>query len=401
MTSPHGHRLSYPFAVPVRLDLDPQYEECRRSEALTPVQPPYGDPSWLATRHEDIRTVLADPRFSRAEASRRDEPRVSPSPMGSGPLGMDPPEHTRHRQFLAAMLAFTPQRLEELRHDMFTHAHSLTDVMAAQGPPCDLVGDFVKPFASHVVYDLLGIPVGDRSDFLHWSEAFTNITLAVEDIQSRSVDLFEYIVKIITAWRGSGGGSDIAQLSEKATRRLPDLTDQELIEHLGQIIIAGPDITSAQLSNGLYALLSNPDQFDALRENPDLIPNAAEEILRYAPFPSHATFARYATEDIKIGATLVRQGEPVLAALASGNRDRSVFADPDVFDIERTDNAHLSFGFGPHQCIGAPLVRLQVQTALALLTDRFPRLRLAVPKADLPWRADPHIRRVERLPVTW
>ncbi|MER7468549.1 cytochrome P450 [Streptomyces sp. NPDC097981] len=401
MTDSCGRRIPYPFAVPFRLDLDPQYEECRTSQTLTPVQPTHGDPAWLATRHEDIRALLAEPRFSRAEAAGRDEARLTPSPVGTGTLGMDPPEHTRHRHFIAAALSFTPQRLEELRHGVRAHATALAEKMSARGTPADLVSDFVKPFASHVVYDLLGIPARDRPDFLFWSEAFTNTTLVPEDIQTRTAGMFEYIVRVIAAWRSQDRVCDVARLPERAMQRLPELTDQELIEHVGQLLIAGPDITSAQLSNGLYALLSRPGQVHVLRENPDLIPLAAEEILRYAPFPSHATFARYATEDVEVGGTLVRKGEAVLAALAAANRDRSVFPAPETFDIGRRDNPHLTFGFGPHHCIGAPLVRLQLCTALSVLTQRFPQLRLAVPEDDLPWRAEPLIRRVERLPVTW
>ena len=175
---------AYPFNPPDRLNMDPHYAELREHEPLTRIRMPYGEDAWLATRYADVRIVLGDPRFSRAAAAARDEPRSTRQRMDTGILGMDPPEHTRIRTLVTK--AFTARRVEQLRPRTQQIADELIDGLIATGPPADLVEHFATPLPIRVICELLGVPVADEHKFHLWSEAIVSTTSLSAGDRSRS-----------------------------------------------------------------------------------------------------------------------------------------------------------------------------------------------------------------------
>lgn len=176
------------------------------------------------------------------------------------------------------------------------------------------------------------------------------------------------------------------------------LSELELVDLCVGILVAGHETTATQIPNFVLALLDHPGQLALLREQPQLIGNAVEELLRFVPLGSGAGQPRYATEDVEVGGTLVRAGTPVLIAMGAANRDALRFGAPGTLDLSRAANQHLGFGHGVHHCLGAPLARLELQEALGALVTRFPGLRLA---GDVEWKSEMLVRGPRVMPVGW
>lgn len=390
---------TYPFGAPDRLNLDPLYAQLR-TEPLTRVRMPFGEQAWLATRYEDVRTVLGDPRFSRAASVGRDEPRTHPRQNDTGILAMDPPEHTRLRKLVAK--AFTARRIELLRPRVTEIADELLGNMAAAGSPADLVEHFATPLPVMVICELLGVPFADRDRFHTWSEAIVSTTsLSVEQIHEYIGNLHAYMGGLVAQRRLQDTDDLIGAMVRARDENEDRLTEQELIQLAAGLLAAGHETTVTQIPNFVYVLLTNPDKLAELQADPALVPAAVEELMRYVPLGAAAAFARYATQDVELGGVLVRAGEPVLGSIASANRDESVFGDPDQLDFSRESNPHIGFGHGPHHCVGAQLARMELQVALGRLIELFPDLRLAVSEQDLQWKRGMLVRGLSALPVRW
>jgi cytochrome P450 len=395
-----GTARQYPFGDPDRLDLHPLYAELRRQEPVVRVRLPFGEEAWLATRYADVKVVLGDPRFSRAASAERDEPRTTPRKIGTGMLAMDPPDHSRLRRLVAK--AFTARRVDMLRPDATAIANDLIDDMLAAGPPADLVEQFATPLPVRVICQLLGVPHTDQHLFRTWSEAIVSTTsLRPEQIQEYMANLHGYMAGLIAQRRVEPTDDLLGAMVEARDTDNDRLTEQELIELAAGLLAAGHETTVTQISNFMYVLLTHPAQLAQLRDRPDLIPDAVEELLRYVPLGVAAAFARYATEDLDLGGVHIRAGDPVIAALSSANRDAEVFDDPDELDFGRGANPHVGFGHGVHHCLGAQLARMELQVALAALLARLPGIRLAVDENELPWKSGLLVRGLRALPVAW
>ncbi|MEU4772562.1 cytochrome P450 [Micromonospora sp. NPDC023644] len=389
----------YPFSDPDRLNLDPRYARLRRDEPLTRIRMPYGEPAWLATRHADVRTVLGDPRFSRAASVGRDEPRNTPRQQEGGILSMDPPEHTRLRRLVAK--AFTARRVEQLRPRTREVAHELVDGMLAAGPPADLVAHLATPLPIRVICDLLGVPVTDQDRFHTWSEAIVSTTsLSPEQAQEYIDNLLAYMGELI-ARRREQPTDDLIGAMVRARDADDRLAEDEVVRLAAGLLAAGHETTVTQIPNFVYALLTHPDEWARLRARPHLVPAAVEELMRFVPLGASSAFARYATEDIEFGGVLVRAGEPVVVSIPSANRDETVFAEADRLDLTRQVNPHLGFGHGVHHCVGAQLARMELQVVLETLIARTPDLRLAVPESELTWKSGLLVRGLVAMPVSW
>ncbi|MCM0675547.1 cytochrome P450 [Micromonospora phytophila] len=389
----------YPFSDPVRLDLDPRYARLRREQPLTRVRMPFGEPAWLATRHADVRTVLGDPRFSRAASVGRDEPRNTPRRMQAGILEMDPPEHTRLRRLVAK--AFTARRVEQLRPRTRQVADELVDGMLAAGPPADLVEHLATPLPIRVICDLLGVPVTDQDRFHTWSEAIVSTTsLTGEQAQQYVDNLLAYMGELI-ARRHEEPTDDLLGAMVRARDADDRLDAEEVVRLAAGLLAAGHETTVSQIPNFVYVLLTRPEEWARLRADPQLVPNAVEELMRFVPLGASSAFARYALEDVELGGVLVRAGEPVVVSIPSANRDETVFVEPDRLDLTRQSNPHLGFGHGVHHCVGAQLARMELQVVLETLIDRTPGLRLAVPESALTWKSGLLVRGPVALPVAW
>jgi cytochrome P450 len=395
-----GTARSYPFSQPDRLHLDPLYAQLRRTEPLVRIRMPFGEEAWLATRYADVKTVLGDPRFSRAASVGRDEPRITPRQIGGGILSMDPPDHSRLRRLVAK--AFTARRVELLRPGATAIATELIDAMVAEGPPVDLVARFATPLPVRVICELLGVPAADQDRFHTWSEAIVSTTsLTPQQIAGYLDNLHDYMAGLIAQRRVTPTDDLIGALVQARDGDNDRLSEQEMVQLAAGLLAAGHETTVTQIPNFVYILLSNPDQLALLRSTPALVPGAVEELMRYVPLGVAAAFARYATEDIDLGGVLVRGGDPVIASLSSANRDGEVFEDPDRFDVTREVNPHIGFGHGVHHCLGAQLARMELQVALDTLLKRLPALRLAVAEKDLDWKTGLLVRGLRSMPVTW
>ncbi|WP_017615968.1 cytochrome P450 [Nocardiopsis salina] len=390
---------NYPFSTE-KLDIDPLYARLRREEPLTRVQLPYGEPAWLATRYEDVKTVLGDRRFSLAAAVDQDEPRSRPHAAGAGTIkSLDPPEHTRLRRLVAK--AFTVRRVETLRPRAQQIADDLVDAMLTKGPPADLVEDFALPLPITVICELLGVPVQDRTKFRVWSDALLSTgKFTVEEVVDHRARLRGYMGELLAARRDSPEDDLLTALV--AARDSEDrLSEEELLSLSEAILVAGHETTATQIPNSVYLLLTHPEQLALLRAEPELIPRAVEELLRFTPLGVGSIQARYALEDLELSGVTVRAGEPVVVALHSANRDESVYTRSGDLDLRRHQASHLGFGHGPHHCLGAALARMELQVALETLLSRLPGLRLTDDESAIVWKSGLSTRGPAHMPLTW
>ncbi len=396
MTTAETTPLTYPFNSSDGLALSEAYEQARNRTGLLRVCLPYGEPAWLVTRYADARMVLGDRRFSRAEALHHDEPRQSEGRRDSGILTMDPPDHTRLRTLVAK--AFTVHQVEKLRPWVRQLTHDLLDDLEAAGPPADLVDRYALPIPVGVICAMLGVPEEDRPKFRTWSDAaLSTSSLTAEESARNTDELRAYMAGLIEVHRGSPRDDIMTSLiqARDAGDRLSEL---ELVDLCVAILVAGHETTATQIPNFVLTLLEHPEELRRLRENTDLLNGAVEELLRFVPLGMGASQARYATEDVEVGGTLVRAGEPVLVAVGSANRDALRFDEPGTLNVARPATQHLGFGHGVHHCLGAPLARLELQEALGALITRFPGLRAA---GDVEWKGQMLVRGPRVMPIAW
>ncbi|MFI9257502.1 cytochrome P450 [Streptomyces sioyaensis] len=396
MTTIDTAPLSYPFNLAESLALAEEYEQARNRPGLLKVQMAYGEPAWLVTRYAEARFVLGDQRFSRALGAVHDEPRQSEGRRDSGILGMDPPDHTRLRTLVTK--AFTVRQVEKLRPQVRQLTQELLDELEAAGPPADLVDRYALPIPVAVICRMLGVPAEDRPRFRVWSDAaLSTSSLTAAEFDANLEELRAYMGQLIEEHRQAPQDDLMTALID--ARDVGDrLSELELVDLCVGILVAGHETTATQIPNFVLALLDHPGQLALLREQPQLIGNAVEELLRFVPLGSGAGQPRYATEDVEVGGTLVRAGTPVLIAMGAANRDALRFEAPGTLDISRPANQHLGFGHGVHHCLGAPLARLELQEALGALLTRFPGLQLA---GDVEWKSQMLVRGPRVMPVGW
>ncbi len=391
---------TYPFSR-IRLEPDPQYAELRRSEPVCRVQLPYGPPAWLVTDYLLTKAVLSDARFSRAAAVGRDNPRATAADItqvAESVVSMDPPEHTRVRKLVGK--AFTPRRVEELRPRAAEIASGLLTDMIDAGPPGDLVSSFSFALPVIVICELLGIPEGDRHMFRGWADAIVSITntTPVQE-QDAYLHLVGYMADLF-AERRARPGDDLLTGLVQARDNDDRLSESELLILAVALLVAGHESTSHQITNMTYTLLTHPAQLRQLRQQPELLPTAVEEMLRFNVFGS-AINPLIATTDVELGDVVVQAGEPVLCSRGSANRDENIFSRPDELDFSRSPNPHVAFGYGPHHCIGANLARMELQVALGTILSGLPGIQIAVPESSLTWHDSTIMRGLVAFPITW
>ena len=390
----------YPFSRN-RLDPDPQYAELRRTDPVCRVQLPYGPPAWLVTGYHLTKSVFGDARFSRAATIGRDNPRecaVEFGQVAESVMSMDPPAHTRIRHL--AGRAFTAHRVERLRPRAQQIASGLIEDMVASGPPADLVESFSFAFPAIIICELLGIAAADRHAFRGWTDAIVSTaTSTPEQAQDTYLHLAGHLASLF-AQRRAQPGDDLLTWLVQARDNDDRLTETELLFLGMALLVGGYETTAHQITNMVYTLLSHDKQLRQLKARPELLPDAVEEMLRFIVFGS-AVNPRIATADVKLGAVVVRAGEPVLCSRSSANRDERVFPSAGKLDFTRDPNPHVAFGYGPHYCLGAQLARMELQVALGTILSRLPGLHIAVPENKLTWQAGIMMRGLAAFPVAW
>lgn len=370
--------------------------------------PVHWDPflhAWVVTRYADVVTVLY--RF----AADRTPPPEQLAAMGLEALTplarvlvkqmlfLDGAAHGRLRGL--ASYAFTPRRVAVLREHIEDITRRLLDAAAERGR-MDVVADLGAPLPAIVTAEMLGVPSEDHAQLKAWSTDFAEVIGNFQHNPEhaarmlRSTDaMSEYFrERIREQHRHPREGLINALLTAEIDG--DRLSEEEVVANCIITMVGGQETTTNLIGNGVLALLRNADQLARLRADFALVPSAIEELLRYEPPTQHT--ARMAPEDVEMGGRLIRKRQAVIAVMGAANRDPERFPDPDRLDIGRVDNRHLAFGWGAHFCFGAPLARIEAQTAFASLLRRFPRIELEA--GPLVWRQNLALRGLERLPVS-
>ncbi|MET9361024.1 cytochrome P450 [Streptomyces sp. NPDC006632] len=375
----------------------PAYAALRRACPVQPMANGSGTRSgYVVTGYAQAREALADPRLSKdtavffagKESRRRLHPAVAHTMLAS-----DPPRHTRLRKLVTK--AFTTGAVARMRPFIARVTDELLDRWPA-GEQVDLVGALAAPLPVIVICELLGVPEAERPAVRRWSgELFA--AGEPDRVDTASHAIAAYMTGLIAAKRARPGSSLLDDLV--AARDGDDrLSEEELVSLAVLLLIAGHETTTNFLGNAVLALLRNPGAAARLREDPDRVPAALDELLRFDSPVSTATF-RFATQALTLGGTAIPAGAAVTIALGAANRDPERFASPDLLDWDRDAAAHLGFGHGIHRCVGAPLAKAEAEIVLRALIARFPRLRLAVPADRLQWRRTRLVRGLAALPV--
>ncbi|MFF0479302.1 cytochrome P450 [Streptomyces sp. NPDC004284] len=387
----------------------PAYAWLREHAPVHRTTLPSGVEAWLVTRYADARQALADQRLSKNPAHHEESPHAKGKTGIPGErkaelmthlLNIDPPDHTRLRRLVSK--AFTPRRVAEFAPRVQELTDRLIDSFVERGS-ADLIHEFAFPLPIYAICDLLGVPAEDQDDFRDWAGMMIRHGGGPRGGVARSVKKMRgYLAELIHRKREEPGDDLISGLI-KASDHGEHLTENEAAAMAFILLFAGFETTVNLVGNGLYALLRHPEQRARLQASlaageTGLLETGIEELLRYDGPVEMATW-RYATRALTIGGQEIPAGDPVLVVLAAADRDPERFDGPDVLDLARRDNQHLGYGHGIHYCLGAPLARLEGQTALATLLTRLPDLRLAADPAELRWRGGLIMRGLRTLPV--
>jgi len=363
--------------------------------AVHKVRTATGDQAWLVTGYEEVRQLLADPRLGRSHPDPGSAARTGESVLFGGPLGdyeTEDADHARMRSLLQPH--FAPGRMRALRPRVEELTAGLLDELGRRDRPADLVEALAAPLPILVICELLGVPYQDRSRFRGWTRAAADVRDRARSEQGLAA-LFGYGRQLVARKRGQPGDDVISRL-----RAARGADDDEIAMLSMFLLFAGHETTVVAIGMGALMLLTHGRQWQALRDDPGLIPAAVEEMLR-APGTSGGGIPRYARADLQISGVPVRAGDLVLLDNGAANHDATAFPDPDRFDITRPAASHLTFGHGPRYCIGAPLARIELQAVFSQLIPRFPGMHLAVPAEQLTLDTGSLTRGLARLPVTW
>lgn len=388
-----------PFAAPA------EYGQLREQAPISKVRMGGGSEAWWVSAHREGRTILADRRFSsdrrkenfpfpNGDAATRERFRNQPPSL----IGMDGDEHSVARRALIS--EFTVKRLATLRPRIQQIVdHFIDQMLATEQRPVDLVQALSLPVPSMVICEMLGVPYADHDFFQDHTAALVRRSETPEVKQHAIEELRAYLGELIER-KITEPGDDL--FSRQVAKRQADGTFDHgaMVSLAFLLLLAGHETTANMISLGVVGLLDHPDQLAMLTAEPDRTPLAIEELLRYFTIVETAT-SRVATEDVLIGGVTIKAGDGIVVSGLGADWDPAVFANPDRLDIQRGARHHIAFGFGPHQCLGQNLARLELQIVFDTLFRRIPTLRLAVPVDDVPFKTDAGIYGVWELPVTW
>lgn len=375
------------------------YADLRARGPVHRVRIPDGTPAWLVVGYEEGRAALADQRLTKVWTRASPGLGLTQVAAGTSMLNTDAPVHTRLRKLVTR--EFTPRRMQQLIPRVRRMTDELLDTMLAlPGRRTDLVESLAFPLPMSVICELLGVPFLDRRAFRAWSNtAVSSLDGAAR--RAATADMSGYLTGLLDDKRAQPGEDLMSALIHTADEDGDRLSAEELMGMAWLLLVAGHETTVSLVSNGVLALLTHPEQLEALRAEPALIDNAVEEMLRYAG-PIETPTYRFTTGPLDVGGTVIPGGgELVLIATADANRDPDRFPDGDRFDITRDARGHVAFGHGIHYCLGAPLARIEAAVAVGSLLERCPGLALDADPDTLTWRTGMLIRGPEGLPVRW
>lgn len=351
-------------------------------------EPPESGPGfWAVTRYREVQQVSRDPAtFSawRQGVFLPDPDDVSLAQIRLLMLNMDPPQHTKLR--LLVNKGFTPRMVGRLEPHVREMTNRIIDGFIADGR-CEFVGRCAAELPLLVIAELLGVPAGDRAQLFEWSNKLIgaddpDYRASPADAELVTIEMFTYLHQLAEARQGTAARDDIVGTLLTAEIAGEKLTEADIDMFFMLLVVAGNETTRNMITHGLLALIEHPDQMARLRAHPGLLDSAIEEILRWSP--PVMQFRRTTTRDLELGGKRIAEGQKLIMYYGSANRDASVFPDPDVFDIGRTPNDHVSFGGGgPHFCLGANLARLELRVMFSELLRRLDHIELAGPARRL------------------
>jgi cytochrome P450 len=360
--------------------------------------------AWVVTRYADVSHVLhrfkaaRTPDPDRLEALGMSTLTPIAAVMVRQMLFLDPPEHGRVRRLASA--AFTPRRVAHLREHIRQITEELVDDLAGRGR-FDVMTGLANPLPAIVTAEMLGVPTADHVLLKSWSQDFAEMLGNFQHNPGRAKKTLQSVEEMVAYFRAAVA-RDATHPTEGLINALATaevdgdrLSEEEIVANVIVTMVGGQETTTNLIGNGLLTLLRQPDQLERLRSEPDLMPSAVEELLRYES-PSQHT-ARLAPTGAVLGGREIPEGAAVIAVMGAANRDPERFGEPDRLELHRRDNRHLAFGWAAHFCFGAPLARMEGQIAFETLLARFSELSLA--EDAVRWRPNLGLRGLTELHV--
>ncbi|WP_394617179.1 cytochrome P450 [Lentzea sp. JNUCC 0626] len=391
-----------PFARQKPFDPPAEITKIREQARLSRLRFADGHLGWLATGYRQVREILGSPKFTTEPQNQHVfDYQLQARDSGDGHeiepgifVFQDPPEHTRLRKLLQGQ--FTVRRMSQLSEwiskivdDQLAHMRSL-------GGKADLVTEFALPVPSLVICALLGVDYDERHRFQEDTAKLLSLEVAPEETRAALARIQVFMRELVAGKKENPGDDMISDLLATG-----EPTDEEASNMALLLLLAGHETTANMLGIGTFALLQHPDQLKILRDEPEVIDNTVEELMRYLSILQVGPM-RTATEDVEIDGHLIKAGDTVLMHLPAANRDADRFpGNPDELDLRRPATGHVGFGHGIHQCLGQQLSRIEMKSAFAKLFQEFPDLHLDIAPEDVPMRENMGVYGVHSLPVAW
>ena len=383
------------FSNEMRRDPFPVYDQMRKTAPVFRAPSPFE--MWMVFDYEGVKRVIGEPEVFSSRVPAPDNWFVF----------FDPPQHTKLRALISR--AFTPKSITNLEPHIRQLSGELLDALEGRSE-FDLAADYSVPLPMKVIAGMIGIPAADWARFRHWSDVILKLSYtmrgmehdaeaatAMASFREVTTEMNAYLADMISQRRATPADDLLTRLIEAEVDG-ERLTQHEILGFFQLLVVAGQDTTASLITNAMLCLFDNPEQFARLKKQPELLPSAIEETLRYrSPFQ---WLMRTPKEPIELYGQTLKPGELILAMVGSANRDAKHFPDGDRFDITRNPNPHIAFGHGIHSCLGAALSRMEAKIALADLLERFPKIERA---SDEPWepRKALHVHGPTRLPVRY
>ncbi|MFD7906086.1 cytochrome P450 [Kitasatospora sp. NPDC057904] len=378
-----------------------EYTELSEQGPLSQVELYDGRVAWLVTQHKETREMFADAKLFSSDHDNPAFPilaeREKNFPEFTQELfGLDGERHKARRRML--LPRFTAKQVERLRPMIQEVADELIGDLLRHETPVDLVAVLGRPLPSRVICKMLGISYEEHELFEVHAQGIMQAP-DLEQAVTAGRELLDYLVKVVDAKRANLS-DDLLSTLIRDRLNTGELTSIEVSKLMVALLIGGQETTTSMIGLGTLTLLQHPDQLAMLREDPELVPGAVEELMRFLSIADLTTL-RVATADVEVAGRTIKEGDGVILSTAAANRDTRAFENPDVFDIRRDTQGHLAFGHGPHRCLGENLARAELEILFTALFERIPTLRLAVPMDEVSMKVGMTLEGLHDLPVTW
>lgn len=391
-----------PFDFAEGLEFDPSLQRLLDEEPVSRIRLPYGEAdAWLFTRYDDVKAVTTDRRLSRAAIVGRDYPRMTPEPIVQPEAinVVDPPDSARLRSLVAK--AFAPEHLDRMRVRIERVVDSLLETMAAHGSPADVMEHLAGPLPLITICEVLDVPGSDSDRLRGYARTMMDTGAATKPDAVRAKAEMRAYFADLSARRRADPGDDLISVLATASDDGDMLDDRELAVMSMILMITGQDTTTFEIGSLAYTLLTHPGLAEQARADHGSFQRILGEMLRHIPFRKGVGIPRIALEDVRLGGVTIAAGDYVHVSYLTANRDPLKFDRPDELDPLRDGPRDMTFGWGAHRCLGAPLASLELEIALGSLLERFPGLALAVPAEDVAWNTSSIWRYPLALPVLW